>query len=108
KGYHVLKYDITDTLDRQTDSIWGHVTMTAQSTSALSDIIQFQKYLTIDSIRPHNVATHAPFVTTDTTTGEYHVHLSKTDERGTYFSITTYYHGHCKPEEYSGPGGQWG
>src|SRR5271154_1195463 len=71
KGYDVHYYNATIRLDRAHDSLWGHVTMTATADSTISQILQYVKYLVIDSVFVNNVLDSVQYG--DTTSGPYYV-----------------------------------
>ena len=71
KGYDVHYYNATVKLDRAQDSLWGNVTMTATADSSISQILQYIKYLTIDSVFVNNVRANIQYG--DTQSGEYFV-----------------------------------
>ncbi|HEY3875856.1 MAG TPA: M1 family metallopeptidase, partial [Candidatus Kapabacteria bacterium] len=110
KGYDVHYYNATVRLDRAQDSLWGQVTMTATATTTIRQVLQYIKYLTIDSVFLNNVKTGITIG--DTQSGEYFIGVPtffSLIPEGSTFQITTYYHGHPLPEQYV-PGGApgWG
>src|SRR5438309_3962185 len=90
KGYDVISYNATVKLDRQTDSIFGMVTMTARSTADINDILQQAKYLSVDSIFVNGTRTSKAII--DTLSGSYIVH-STSIIPSSIFQVLTYYHG---------------
>ncbi len=108
KGYDVKYYNATVKLDRLEDSLWGQVTMTAVTDSSISQILQYEKYLVIDSIFVNNVRATVQYG--DTTSGTYYVLPQTPLSSGSLFQVLTYYHGHPKPEQYEPPvdGTGWG
>ncbi len=99
KGYDVHYYNATVKLDRATDSLWGQVTMMATADSTISQILQYRKYLTLDSVFVNNVL--AGFQITDTGSGAYVVLPSSAIQSGSQFQILTYYHGKGTEEQNS-------
>ena len=98
KGYHATSYDVRLRLDRQADSLDGVVTMRGYAAQPITEVIQHAKYLTIDSVRINGQ--DAAFLTADTTSGEYAVFPVQHTEISGTFTLTTYYHGHGRPEQY--------
>ena len=97
KGYDVHYYNATIRLDRSQDSLWGQVTMSATADSSISQILQFVKYLVLDSVFVNNVP--ASIQHGDTTSGEYFVIPQTPVTSGSQFQVTTYYHGKGTPEQ---------
>jgi aminopeptidase N len=108
KGYDVTYYNATIRLDRADDSLWGQVTMTARADSDISQVLQYVKYLVIDSLFVNNVRASVQFG--DTTSGTYYVIPQSPITNGSQFQVLTYYHGHPLPEQYEPPadGTGWG
>ncbi len=111
KGYDVTYYNATVRLDRLEDSLWGQVTMTATADSTIMQILQYIKYLTIDSIFVNG--TKSAISVVDTQSGEYLVGVPTFlgfIPSGSRFQVLTYYHGHPLPEQYEPPadGTGWG
>jgi len=107
KGYDVHYYNATIQLDRAEDSLWGQVTMTAAADSSILQILQYIKYLTIDSVFVNGTKSAISIV--DTQSGEYFVGVPTFlgfIPKGSQFQVTTYYHGHPLLEQYWVPG--WG
>src|ERR1700733_7193374 len=50
KGYDVTYYNAPVKLDRLTDSLWGQGTMSATVQDSILGILQYEKYLVIDSV----------------------------------------------------------
>jgi aminopeptidase N len=100
KGYEVYSYTATIKLDRQTDSMWGIVSMSAMATWSMPGILQHAKFLTIDSVIFFQDLTRNRVSITwlDTTTGAYLVNANVNPAHPP-FSITTYYHGKGQTEE---------
>jgi aminopeptidase N len=108
KGYDVHYYNATVKLDRAEDSLWGQVTMTATADSTISQVLQYVKYLVIDSVFVNNTRDSVQYG--DTTSGTYYVISQSPITSGSQFQVLTYYHGHPKPEQYEPPidGTGWG
>jgi aminopeptidase N len=108
KGYDVTYYNATVRLDRADDSLWGQVTMTATADSTISQVLQYVKYLVIDSVFVNNIRAAVQGV--DTQSGEYFVNPQSGIVNGSQFQVLTYYHGHPLPEQYEPPidGTGWG
>ena len=108
KGYDVHYYNANIRLDRLQDSLWGQVTMAATADSSISQILQYVKYLVIDSVFVNNVRDSILYG--DTTSGEYFVIPQSPIALGSQFQVLTYYHGHPLPEQYEPPaiGPGWG
>jgi len=104
KGYDVHYYNATIQLDRIEDSLRGQVTMMATADSSISQILQYVKYLRIDSVFVNNVRAGIQYG--DTISGEYFVVPQSLVVSGSGFQVTTYYHGKPLPEQYVTPG--WG
>ena len=97
KGYDVKYYNATIRLDRAADSIFGDVTMGAHADSAITSVLQFAKYLTIDSVYiMGGVRSSISWI--DTSTGQYVVAFPSAIAPGTAFSVRTFYHGKGTPE----------
>jgi aminopeptidase N len=103
KGYDVKSYSASIHLDRSRDSIWGVVSMRVHSTSALQQIVQHAKYLTIDTVRVGTTGAPLSVRWLDTATGTYAVECNM--PAGRDFSVSTQYHGNPRPEQ---TGGNWG
>ena len=104
KGYDVIHYDATITLDREADGITGRVTMTAKVTSktGLTKVLQHAKYIRADSVILDGVVTR--FTLQDTASGTYLVDAPAIPT-GKIFHLTTFFHGPGRAE----PGRmQWG
>jgi hypothetical protein len=111
KGYDVHYYNATIQLDRADDSLWGQVTMMATADSSIFQILQYIKYLTIDSVFVNGLKSAISVV--DTQSGEYLVAVPtflSFIPAGSQFQVLTYYHGHPLPEQYEPPayGPGWG
>ncbi len=107
KGYDVHYYNANVRLERTEDSLWGDVTMRATADSNISQILQFAKYLTIDSVFVNNQ--RASILPSDTTPGAYFVLAPISISAGSQFTVETFYHGAPKPEQYVPlPGQGWG
>ncbi len=102
KGYDVTYYKAIIHLDRVHDSIDGVVTMTGRAQTALTQILQHAKFLTIDSILIGGAAIKGPFASDSN--GAYFVTIPQI-ANGALFSISTYYHGKGMSEGGSFP---WG
>jgi aminopeptidase N len=99
KGYDVISYDATITLDRQTDSIVGVVKMTARADSAITAIVQYAKYLQID--RTFVGGRPAIVTVLDTLSGRYdlEVFLDKPLKANDTFTVVTYFRGRGETEQ---------
>ena len=100
KGYDVISYNATIRLDRQTDSLFGTVTMQGLvngDTAITSGVLQYAKFLTIDSTFVNGQK--CPVFFDDSSSGEYHV--SARIAPGEPFTLQTYYHGKGTPEQNS-------
>ena len=97
KGYNVLYYNATITLDRLADSLAGVQTMTGKTDSPISQILQHVKYLTIDSVFVNDIPASVSWQ--DTAMGIYYVLPRSTLPAHQTFTVQTYYHGPGKPEQ---------
>jgi aminopeptidase N len=102
KGYDVISYDVTISLDRQNNTIKGVAEMSAKSTAGLSSILQHLKSLSIDSVF---VGSSRASLSVVDSTGEYQITNFPTLSPGSIFQVRTYYHGAPTNEGGSNP---WG
>ncbi len=97
KGYDVHYYNATIRLDRAEDSLWGQVTMMATVEDSIVGILQFEKYLVLDSVFLNGVRTNFAYAM-DTSAGAYIVADTTLFVPGSQIEVTTYYHGKGQPE----------
>ncbi len=104
KGYDVTYYNATIWLNRAQNTISGYVAMTATSMGDLPEILQYARFLQIDSVFVDGVRSSTKAV--DTSTGAYSViGFPANYHNGSVFTLATYYHGKGTTEGGSNP---WG
>lgn len=108
KLFDVTSYSATVKLDRQTDSLWGVVTMHGViAAGGWQNFVQHAMYLTIDSVRfaghtsngNETVSMQAFEPLAGDTSGAWVVEVLPKMWPGDTFSITTYYHGRGQTEQ---------
>ncbi len=103
KGYDVISYNATVTLEPAVDSLFGEVTMQARmdDTASIGGVLQYAKFLTIDSVFVNGSRASFTFDSTamfdDSSSGAYQVIANL--GHGAPFTVTTYYHGKGTPEQ---------
>jgi len=105
KGYHAISYSAIVTLDRAHDSLSGVVTMNGFAASPITEVVQHAKFILIDSVFLNGK--RATFLVADTGSGEYDVIPIDDPSFTSNFTVTTYYHGPGKQEQYPPPY-KWG
>src|SRR5690348_14397866 len=90
KGYDVISYDVTLSIDRQNNILQGVAEMTGRSTAQLTTILQHLKSLTIDSVFVGSTQSSTSIADP---TGEYKITNFSPISSGSIFTVRTYYHG---------------